>query len=225
MIEIRTILAPTDFSPHAEKAVRYACGLAERLGAELHLLHVLSEIVPAGPDPMLDAGPAARVLPGDRGAVARDARPARSTPPGARPDGRQTAVRWGSPVEAIVDYAGDQRDRPDRDRHPRPDRPEPRPARLGRRADRPRGPLPRPDDPLIARLRVAWRTGGNLMAADAARVPAPPDGLRPSGRDVRRAFSLTPSDPTERPDRASGREARPTQTLSVGRSSGEREPL
>ena len=53
MIEIRTILAPTDFSPHAETAVRYACGLAERLGAELHLLHVLSEIVPAGPDPML----------------------------------------------------------------------------------------------------------------------------------------------------------------------------
>ena len=53
VIEIRTILAPTDFSPHAETAVRYACGLAERLGAELHLLHVLSEVVPAGPDPML----------------------------------------------------------------------------------------------------------------------------------------------------------------------------
>ena len=33
MLEIRTILAPTDFSDHAEPAVRYACGLAERLGA------------------------------------------------------------------------------------------------------------------------------------------------------------------------------------------------
>ena len=33
--------------------MRYACGLAERLGSELHLLHVLSEVVPAGPDPML----------------------------------------------------------------------------------------------------------------------------------------------------------------------------
>ena len=53
VIEIRKILAPTDFSPHAENAVRYACGLAERLGAELHLLHVLSEIVPTGPDPLL----------------------------------------------------------------------------------------------------------------------------------------------------------------------------
>jgi hypothetical protein len=53
VIEIRTILAPTDFSAHSERAVRYACGLAERLGAELHLLHVLSEILPAGPDPLL----------------------------------------------------------------------------------------------------------------------------------------------------------------------------
>ena len=35
MIAIRRILAPTDFSAHAENAVRYACGLAERLGAEL----------------------------------------------------------------------------------------------------------------------------------------------------------------------------------------------
>ena len=53
MVEIRKILAPTDFSEHAENAVRYACGLAERLDAELHLLHVLSEIVPTGPDPLL----------------------------------------------------------------------------------------------------------------------------------------------------------------------------
>ena len=53
MIEISSILAPTDFSTHSERAVRYACQLAERLIAPLHLLHVLSEIVPAGPDPLL----------------------------------------------------------------------------------------------------------------------------------------------------------------------------
>lgn len=34
------ILAPTDFSRFAESAVEYAHGLAERLGAELHVLHV-----------------------------------------------------------------------------------------------------------------------------------------------------------------------------------------
>src|SRR5258707_5869592 len=53
VIEIKSILAPTDFSTHSEQAVRYACRLAERLGSELHLLHVLSEILPAGPDPLL----------------------------------------------------------------------------------------------------------------------------------------------------------------------------
>ena len=53
VIEIKSILAPTDFSAHSEQAVRYACRLAERLGSELHLLHVLSEILPAGPDPLL----------------------------------------------------------------------------------------------------------------------------------------------------------------------------
>src|SRR6056297_3017175 len=54
MLQLDRILAPTDFSKHSEAAVRTACELAERLGAELHLLHVLSDVVvPAGPDPML----------------------------------------------------------------------------------------------------------------------------------------------------------------------------
>jgi universal stress protein A len=53
VVEIRKILAPTDFSAHAENAVRYACGLAHRLGGELHLIHVLSELIPTGPDPLL----------------------------------------------------------------------------------------------------------------------------------------------------------------------------
>ena len=53
MVEIPAILAPTDFSAHSERAVRYACGLAARLGSELHLVHILSEILPAGPDPLL----------------------------------------------------------------------------------------------------------------------------------------------------------------------------
>ena len=66
MIEIKSILAPTDFSAHSEQAVRYACRLAERLGAELHLLHVLSEILPAGPDPLLMPVMPARVLQGKR---------------------------------------------------------------------------------------------------------------------------------------------------------------
>jgi nucleotide-binding universal stress UspA family protein len=104
VVEIRRILAPTDFSAHAENAVRFACSLAERLGAELHLLHVLSEIVPTGPDPLLTP-----VLPPEyyrdseqqsRQALANLINPAWGTPPVV-----EIAVRWQSPVEGIVEYA------------------------------------------------------------------------------------------------------------------------
>jgi universal stress protein A len=92
VIEIKSILAPTDFSPHSEQAVRYACRLAERLDSELHLLHVLSEIVPAGPD--------------ERAQETLD----RSLDPSWGKPGKVTrAVRWGSPVESIVSYAVDHR--------------------------------------------------------------------------------------------------------------------
>jgi nucleotide-binding universal stress UspA family protein len=107
VIEIRSILAPTDFSAHAEKALGYACGLAERLGAELHLLNILSEILPAGPDPLLMP-----VMPPEyyqenedraRETIARLLKPVWGTPRRV-----VTAVRWGSPVEAIVSYALDE---------------------------------------------------------------------------------------------------------------------
>jgi nucleotide-binding universal stress UspA family protein len=38
------ILAPTDLSPFAEQAVHYAHRLAEPLGAELHVLHVVRAV-------------------------------------------------------------------------------------------------------------------------------------------------------------------------------------
>jgi universal stress protein A len=104
VVEIRKILAPTDFSPHAENAVRYACGLAERLGAELHLLHVLSEIVPTGPDPLLTP-----VLPPDfyreSETYSRRALEKLLRPEWGAPSAVEVAVRWESPVEGIVAYA------------------------------------------------------------------------------------------------------------------------
>jgi len=44
-MEIRHILAPTDFSDHSKKALAYAFGLAKHFGAKLSILHVV-EIPP-----------------------------------------------------------------------------------------------------------------------------------------------------------------------------------
>ena len=147
MLQIDRILAPTDFSTHSEGAVRFACELAERLGAELHLLHVLSDVVvPAGPDPMLissmppeyyrEVEDQARQTLGSQGCGDGWPRPPRVV----------NEVRWGDAVDEIHAYAADRTiDLIVVATHGRTGFP--RPARLGRRADRPRGPLPRPDHP------------------------------------------------------------------------------
>lgn len=41
MIHLQRLLLPTDFSDYARAAVDYACTLAEKFHAELHLVHVL----------------------------------------------------------------------------------------------------------------------------------------------------------------------------------------
>ena len=43
MTEIRRILCPIDFSPQSDKAADHALALATAMGAELTLIHVLSE--------------------------------------------------------------------------------------------------------------------------------------------------------------------------------------
>ncbi len=106
MPEYRSILAPTDFSPHAGVALRHACGLAHKLGAELHLLHVLPDFVPASPDPIL-----APSLPPEyftqAEAKAREALANLLDPTWGIPTSVRPAVHWGSAVEGIVSYAKD----------------------------------------------------------------------------------------------------------------------
>jgi universal stress protein A len=108
LIEIKSILAPTDFSEHSEMALRYACQIAERLGSELRLLHVLSEIVPAGPEPMLMP-----VMPteyySESEQKAGEMLDHLLDPAWGRPASVITAVEWGSPVETIVAHALDNR--------------------------------------------------------------------------------------------------------------------
>lgn len=108
MLEIRSILAPTDFSKHAEEALRYACGLAARMNSTLHLLHVLPDVVvPVGPDPSLLAA----VPPEYYAETEKQAREALGSAISAdwpQPPSVATEVRWGDTVDAIVSYAADR---------------------------------------------------------------------------------------------------------------------
>ena len=42
-MSIKTILVPTDFSEHAQRAIERACDLAGQVGAKVYLLHVQTE--------------------------------------------------------------------------------------------------------------------------------------------------------------------------------------
>lgn len=46
IVSIQRILLPTDFSEPAKQAAKYAMALADQFGAELHLLHVVSQMMP-----------------------------------------------------------------------------------------------------------------------------------------------------------------------------------
>ena len=45
-MQIRRILYPTDFSEATKAAANYACDLADQFGAELHVLHDLTSLLP-----------------------------------------------------------------------------------------------------------------------------------------------------------------------------------
>jgi nucleotide-binding universal stress UspA family protein len=108
MLPIDRILAPTDFSKHSEAAVRTACELAHRLGAELHLLHVLSDVVvPAGPDPMLISSMPPEYY---REVESQARQTLDSLCPGdwPLPSKVVTEVRWGDAVDEIHAYASEK---------------------------------------------------------------------------------------------------------------------
>src|SRR5687768_8907133 len=46
MLSIKRILCPVDFFPESDKAINYAADLAADYGASIHLLHVISPVIP-----------------------------------------------------------------------------------------------------------------------------------------------------------------------------------
>lgn len=54
-MDVKTILVPFDFGDPALRALAWACGLADRFGASLHLLHVVPN--PYVPNPVMPLAP------------------------------------------------------------------------------------------------------------------------------------------------------------------------
>ncbi len=105
MIEIKRILAPSDFSLHSNRALRYAASIAERFQAELHLLHILPEILtPVGPEPMLVAELPLEYY-AENEALALDTLKGLPQADWGKPASTQFAVRWGETVSCTLAYA------------------------------------------------------------------------------------------------------------------------
>lgn len=104
MIQLSRILVPTDFSDYSRAALEYGCAVAEKFGAELHLLHVLQDLVGLVPEPGLAFPP-----PGDymRELQASADRALDELPGPLAPEGLsiERATRQGPPFVEIVRYA------------------------------------------------------------------------------------------------------------------------
>lgn len=106
MITLKRILVPTDFSAFSRKALDYGCALAQQFGSELHLLHVMQDLVAMVPEPGLAFPP-----PGDyMQELKSSAERSLSTlpEPAAFSGAVVRAVRQGPPFLEIVRYAKDQ---------------------------------------------------------------------------------------------------------------------
>lgn len=107
-VSIHRILCATDFSPPAQQAQNYASTLAEKLWAELHLLHVVVEPLPL-PGPKGSWILPEAVLPSliqKAELELADHTEASSLTTGSRPI---CTVKVGYPIEQILKYVKDNK--------------------------------------------------------------------------------------------------------------------
>lgn len=114
MIKIKCIILPTDFSDCSAIAIRYACELAERFQAELHLLHVVEDVSARLPDFVMGLSiPAFRENFSDRrDRLEADAlsRLGKLLPEDLSSGSRLVAAtRFGTPFVEIIRYAREHR--------------------------------------------------------------------------------------------------------------------
>jgi universal stress protein A len=106
MIRLQRILFPTDFSDCSKTAQEYACALAEQFHAELHILHVLQDVMLLAPETgglaWLPPNYLAEMKAGAEKTLAEWLPPEWSS---GKPIVR--ATRTGSPIGEITQYARD----------------------------------------------------------------------------------------------------------------------
>jgi len=104
MIQLKRILAPTDFSKYSDNALKYACAFAEQFKAELHLLYVVQDIVAGMPEPGMFVPPLDNMMV----ELEKSGREQLQTRPPASLATKLTVIRevcHGSPFVEIVRYA------------------------------------------------------------------------------------------------------------------------
>ena len=103
-ISIKKILAPTDFSPASEKALKYAPRLADDFGSELTLLHVLEPAI----SPTFAGLPAAPAFSEEEMADAQESlRALVNSVLAAGVAGARSTIRTGVATHEIVEAAKD----------------------------------------------------------------------------------------------------------------------
>jgi universal stress protein A len=107
MITLKRILLPTDFSEHSQNALRYACAFAEQFQSELHVLHVVQDLVAMVPEPGLAFPPPGDYMQELRASAQKSLA---EYPDAAWSAGKKVvrAVVQGPPFVEIIRYAREQ---------------------------------------------------------------------------------------------------------------------
>lgn len=106
MIQLSTILVPVDFSVFSERALNYACSLAEQFESEIHLLYVKDAFSCIFPEVGMPTYGTGEFL-AHQAAIASDRLAA--LPGEQRQGGLQIVrqIRDGTPYAEIINYAGE----------------------------------------------------------------------------------------------------------------------
>ena len=102
ILHLKKILVPTDFSPASKKAFSYALRLAEQLGSELTLLHVLE---PETPVTLAGRSAAAAFSEGDLADMEKSLRALADQAAGSGVAGAKSIVRTGVATHEIIEAA------------------------------------------------------------------------------------------------------------------------